>query len=117
MLSPLELVTGVGSENLQEPAQYVRELLQRMKSVHDEARRHVGLVQHAQKHTDHADILYDLHLYERSYEKGDLVYQRNEAGQVGQEQKTAAHLHRASHCYPCPLLRGKPETVVCAPSR
>ena len=83
VLSPLELVTGVGAENLheQEPAQYVRELLQRMKSVHDEARRHVGLVQRAQKKT------YDLHLYERSYEKGDLVYQHNEAGQVGQSKK------------------------------
>ena len=83
VLSPLELVTGVSAENLheQEPAQYVRELLQRMKSVHDEARRHVGLVQRTQKRT------YDLHLHERSYEKGDLVYQRNEAGQVGQSRK------------------------------
>ena len=83
VLSPLELATGVGAENLheQEPAQYVRELLQRMKSVHDEARRHVGLVQRAQKR------MYDLHLHERSYEKGDLVYQRNEAGQVGQSKK------------------------------
>ena len=83
VLSPLELVTGVSAENLheQEPAQYVRELLQRMKSVHDEARRHVGLVQRTQKKT------YDLHLHERSYEKGDLVYQRNEAGQVGQSRK------------------------------
>ena len=116
VLSPLELVTGVSAENLheQEPAQYVRELLQRMKSVHDEARRHVGLVQRAQKKT------YDLHLYERSYEKArfGLPTQCSRTGRS--EQKAAAHLHRASHCYPgsfpCPLSRGKPETVVCAPS-
>ena len=83
VLSLLELATGVGVENLheQEPARYVRDLLQRLKTVHDEARQHVGLVQHAQKRT------YDLHLYERSYEKGDLVYQCNEAGQVGQSKK------------------------------
>ena len=86
MLSPLELVTGVSADNLheQEPAQYVRELMQWMKSVHDEARRHVGLVQRAQKKT------YDLHLHECSYERGDLVYQRNEAGQVGQSKKLQA---------------------------
>ena len=86
VLSPLELVTGVSADNLheQEPAQYVRELLQWMKSVHDEARRHVALVQRAQKKT------YDLHLHERSYERGDLVYQRNEAGQVGQSKKLQA---------------------------
>ena len=80
---PLELVTGVGLVNRRPlPAsEHVVALSQRLKEVHNLARKTLGVTLNNQKRT------YDIKLYQKPYELGDLVYKLDTSTKVGESKK------------------------------
>ena len=68
----------------QEPPEYVRTLLSRMRSAHLLARGTLEQEQKIQK------AYYDLKLRKSSYEKGDLVYKLDSSSKPGQSKKLNA---------------------------
>ncbi len=83
VMLPSEVVTGVGMVNLEEkePAEHVKELRDRLHRVHSLARKNLGLSLEYQKRK------HDGKLFEKSFEKGDLVYLLGGVKTPGQSRK------------------------------
>ena len=75
--SPADLLLPVPGSEDREPVPYAQDLLDRMREVHEVARKHIKDAQQVQKKT------YDLRLAQRSYEEGDLVYAIDTSRQAG----------------------------------
>ena len=82
VLSPRDLTFRLFDQAVDyDPPAYVRELLDILRAVHQKAREHLKVAQARQKKT------YDLKLFDRCYEVGDLVYKLESAKRPGQSKK------------------------------
>ena len=83
VLKPVDLVFGIGDENQEEltPENYVARLGQVMRSCHQAARFSLQSAVAINKRD------YDLKMYQRSYERGDLVYLTNPQIKTGVSKK------------------------------
>ena len=83
IVTPLELITGVGKDNSASstPVEHVQKLTRRLQEVHVFARENIGLTQRHQKRT------YDLKLAQRTFQVGDLVYRLDSASSAGESRK------------------------------
>ena len=81
--SPTEVVTGTGKVNMpnKDPAPYITSLRETLAGVGHLARQNLRSSQATQKR------LYDLHIKEKQYDVGDVVYKLNAGSKTGESRK------------------------------
>ena len=81
VLQPIDLILGVHRETPQNPSNWVSTLTHTLSEIHNLARENIGKTQLRQKRD------YDLRVFERSYNVGDVVYLRDSSTEIGISSK------------------------------
>ena len=81
VIQPIDLILGLSEQSPQNPPNWVGTLAQNLSEIHHLARKKIGETQLRQKRD------YDLRIFERSYNVGDVVYLRDSSTEIGISSK------------------------------
>ena len=81
VLQPIDLILGISGQNPQNPSNWVASLTHTLSEIHNLAREKIGKTQLRQKRD------YDLRVFERAYNIGDVVYLRDSSTVIGISSK------------------------------
>ena len=81
MIQPIDLILGIRRATHQDPHTWVANLTSNLSNVHKLAREKIGETQLHQKRD------YDIRVFERSYNVGDVVYLRDSSTQINISSK------------------------------
>ena len=81
VIQPIDLILGLSEQSPQNPPNWVGTLAQNLSEIHNLARKKIGETQLRQKRD------YDLRIFERSYNVGDVVYLRDSSTEIGISSK------------------------------
>ena len=81
VLQPIDLILGISGQNPQNPSNWVASLTHTLLEIHNLAREKIGKTQLRQKRD------YDLRVFERAYNIGDVVYLRDSSTVIGISSK------------------------------
>ena len=86
VIQPVDLLTGTCNLNLKikEPGQFITDLKDTLEKVHSIARENLQAAQFRQKKT------YDIKLYNKTYNVGDVVFKIDSTTRIGQSKKLRA---------------------------
>ena len=81
VIQPIDLILGLSEQSPKNPPNWVGTLAQNLSEIHNLARKKIEETQLRQKR------YYDLRIFERSYNVGDVVYLRDSSTEIGISSK------------------------------